>query len=227
VRGPGEALTVEQAILRRRSVRGFVRTELPEETLREIFALAQCAPSNCNIQPWMTHVLSGDSLRALARAMTEAADAGVPPDPDFIAERKFVGFYRERQFDAAMQLYGAMGIERQDRARRDQAYRRNLEFFGAPHAALVFMHRDFAHREAVDLGIYAQTLMLAMTARGLASCAQGALSLYPGLVRAHLKLDETHRLIFGISFGFEDRDVPANNARVGRAPLDQSVVFHR
>lgn len=221
------APTVEEAIAQRRSVRGFLPTELPEAKLRAIFALAQSAPSNCNIQPWMTHVVSGDSLRALARAMTEAADAGVPPDPDFLADRKFSGLYRERQFDAAMQLYGAMGIERQDRARRDQAYRRNLEFFGAPHAALVFMHRDFAHREAVDLGIYAQTLMLAMTARGVASCAQGALSLYPGLVRAHLKLDETHRLIFGISFGLEDRAIPANNARVGRAPLDESVVFHR
>jgi hypothetical protein len=57
--------------------------------------------------------------------------------------------------------------------RRDWAYRRNLEFFGAPHAVLVFMHGEFEEREAVDLGIYAQTLMLAMTARGIACCAQG------------------------------------------------------
>lgn len=220
-------LTVDEAIAQRRSVRGFLPQALDEETLRGIFALAQSAPSNCNVQPWMTHVLSGDSLRELGRQMVAAAEAGVAPDPDFTAERKFTGVYRERQIDAAMQLYGAMGIERSDRVRRDWAYRRNLAFFGAPHAAFVFMHRDFAEREAVDLGIYAQTLMLAMTARGVANCAQGALSLYPGIVRAHLGLDASHRLIFGVSFGYEDPNDPANAARVGRAPLAQSVVFHR
>ena len=69
--------------------------------------------------------------------------------------------------------------------------------------------------------------MIAMTARGLASCAQGALGLYPGIVRAHLGLDASHRLIYGLSFGYEDPSAAANRARVGRAPLDQSVVFHR
>ena len=75
--------------------------------------------------------------------------------------------------------------------------------------------------------MYAQTLMLALTARGIASCAQGALSLYPDIVRQHLGVPEDQKLLFGVSFGYEDPDVKANAARVGRASLDDAVHFHR
>jgi hypothetical protein len=40
------------------------------------------------------------------------------------------------------------------------------------------MPEPFNTREAADIGMYAQTLMLALTARGIASCAQGALGLF-------------------------------------------------
>ncbi|MEC7764310.1 MAG: nitroreductase [Pseudomonadota bacterium] len=219
-------MTVDEALRARRSVRGFTDQKVPDETIREIFDVAQLTPSNCNTQVWMPHVLSGQPLKSLGERMVSAAEQGIPPDPDFFAERKFTGLYRERQVDAAVQLYGAMGIDRYDRPRRDWAYRRNLEFFGAPHAVLIFIHSDFGAREVVDLGMYAQSLMLAMTARGISSCAQGALGLYCGIIRDELKLDETNRLIFGLSFGYEDETVDANATRVGRAALSDAVVFH-
>lgn len=223
----GKVMTLDEALTQRRSVRGFEAREVSDALIRDVFELAQAAPSNCNIQPWLCHVVSGDTLRAIAEKMVAASIAGIQPDPDFTSDRKFTGVYRDRQVDAAVQLYGAMGIERNDRPKREWAYRRNLEFFGAPHAVLVFMHSAFEEREAVDLGIYAQTLMLALTSRGLASCAQGALSLYPTIIREHLGLSADNRLIFGISFGYEDESVPANSARVGRSALGDAVVFHR
>ncbi len=223
----GPMMDFDSAVRARRSVRGFRPDPVPQPVLDEVFALAQWAPSNCNVQPWLPHLVSGASLAALGQKMVAASLAGQVPDPDFSADRRFDGVYRERQYDAARQLYGAMGVERNDRPGRDAAYRRNLEFFGAPHAVFLFMPRDFDIREAVDLGIYSQTLMLAMTTRGIGSCAQGALSLYPGIIRDHLGLDESHRLLLGISFGYEDPTVPANAARVGRAPLSEALVDHR
>ena len=220
-------MSLEDAIRTRRSVRGYLPREVPQAEIEAIFSLAQAAPSNCNIQPWLSHVVSAEALRALGARMVAAAVEGVPPNPDSKADRKFTGVWRERQVDAAVQLYGAMGIDRHDRARRDWAYRRNLEFFGAPHAVFIFTPAEFGEREAVDLGIYAQTLMLAMTARGIGSCAQGALGLYPDLIRDHLGIGPDHKLIFGISFGYEDPSVDANRARVGRADLPASVTFHR
>ena len=109
-----------------------------------------------------------------------------PIKPDWPADTKFVGVYRERQVDAAQRLYGAMGVERRDLVARKLAYVRNHAFFDAPHVVFVFMPEPFDTREATDIGMYAQTLMLALAARGIASCAQGALGLFPDIVREQL-----------------------------------------
>jgi nitroreductase len=221
------AMSVDAAIRGRRSVRGFLSDEVPEALMREIFELAQRAPSNCNVQPWTPHVVSGEVLRRLRDALVAAGMQDTVPKPDWPADGKFVGVYRERQVDAAARLYGAMGVERRDLVARRKAYVRNQAFFGAPHAVFIFLPHPFDTREATDIGMYAQTLMLAMTARGVASCAQGALSLYPDIVRQHLGLGADQRLLFGISFGYEDPEEKANAARVDRARIDDVVRFHR
>lgn len=209
----------------RRSVRGFQPQPVPAPVLDEIFALAGTAPSNCNIQPWMVHVLEGARLRALGAAMVAAAVSG-PPRPDVPMDTGYRGTFRNRQIGAAVALYGALGIARDDQAGRQAAFLRNLDAFGAPQAAFVFLPEGFGLREASDLGGYAQTLMLAMASRGVASCAQGALSLYPDLVREHLGLAEGPQLIMGIAFGYEDPDHPANAARTDRAGVDEIVTRH-
>ena len=221
------AMNVDDAIRHRRSVRGFLSDEVPEATLREVFELAQWSPSNCNVQPWTPHVVSGDALKRLRGALVAAGMRDEPIKPDWPADGKFTGIYRERQVDAAQNLYGAMGVERRDVVGRKMAYIRNHAFFDAPHAVLIFMPEPFDAREAADIGMYAQTLMLALVARGIASCAQGALGLFPEIVREHLGIPANCKLLFGISFGYEDRSIKANAARVGRAHIDDVVRFHR
>jgi nitroreductase len=209
----------------RRSVRGYLSRPVPGAVQDEMFGLASQAPSNCNIQPWATHVLSGARLRALGAEMMEAATTG-RPRPDVPMDTAYRGVFRDRQIGAAVALYAAIGVGRDDQAGRRAAFLRNLDAFGAPHAAFVFLPEGFGLREASDLGGYAQTLMLAMASRGVASCAQGALSLYPDLVRAHLGLEAGPQLIMGIAFGYEDPDHPANAARTDRAGLDELVTRH-
>ena len=46
-------------------------------------------------------------------------------------------------------------------------------------------------------------------------------------VREQLGIADTYKLLFGISFGYEDQDVKANAARVDRAGIDDVVRFHR
>lgn len=219
-------MSVAEAIRSRRSVRGFLADPVPDALIREAFDLAQWAPSNCNVQPWTPHVVSGEKLKKLRAALVEAGLRDEPIRADFDADRKFTGVYRERQVDAAQQLYGAMGVERRDLVGRRQAYIRNHACFDAPHAVFVFIDESFGAREATDTGMWAQTLMLALTAQGVASCAMGALSLFPDIVRAHLGAPESQKLLFGVSFGYEDVAVKANGARVGRAALDDAVRFH-
>ncbi len=219
-------LSTADAIRARRSVRGFLPRPVPPETLRAVFELAQWAPSNCNTQPWQVHVASGAACEQLRERISQAALDPAQAAPDFPYDSKYSGIYRERQVDAAVRLYGAMDIARDDKAGRAASFQRNYAFFGAPHVAFLFMPEPFGLREAADCGMYAQTLMLALAAHGLASCPQTALSYHAPLVRELLGVPSAHKLLFGISFGYEDPDVPANRCRTQRAPLEDSVRFH-
>jgi len=213
-------------IRKRRSVRGFLPRPVEPALLHEIFEVAQRSPSNCNVQPWQVHVVSGASCEGLRAELHAAASADEPVRPDFPPGGRYPGHYRDREWDAALQLYRAMGVERSDRAARREAFLRNYAFFGAPHALFLFLDAPFGLREAADCGMYAQTLMLEFTARGIGCCAQGALSMYPDIERRRLGVPETQRLLFGMSFGYEDPTAPANATRTGRLPLDEAVHFH-
>ena len=221
-----ETQSLADALRSRRSVRGFLDKPVPEETLRQIFELAQLAPSNCNIQPWKVFVASGEVRDELRRRMVEKVTAGVPMEPDFEPNAgKFSGVYRQRQVDCAVELYNNMGIARDDKSGRMRAQLRNFELFDAPHVVFIGMEREFGPTVALDVGMYIQSLMLAMTAYGVGSCAQGSMRYFPNDVREIFGEPASTAILVGISFGYEDPDVAANRTRVGRAPLADSVAF--
>ena len=208
----------------RRSVRGFKKDPVPRELMASIFTTSQQAPSNCNTQPWQVVVASGAKCDALRLAFTESFMNGVY-NLDFPYDGKYEGVYQERQYDAASQLYSAQSIDRSDKARRGEAFMRNFTFFEAPHVAFFFLPEPFGLREAADLGMYAQTVMLAMVANGLASCPQTALSMSSDMLREQLGLPDSMKVMFGLSFGFEDTCHDANKCKVGRAALSDVVQF--
>jgi|TARA_Y100000780_G_scaffold72553_1_gene65015 hypothetical protein len=221
-----ETQSLADALRSRRSVRGFLDKPVPEETLKAIFELAQLAPSNCNIQPWKVFVASGEVRDELRRRMVEKVTAGVPMEPDFEPNAgKFSGVYRQRQVDCAVELYNNMGIARDDKPGRMRAQLRNFELFDAPHVVFIGMEREFGPTVALDVGMYIQSLMLAMTAYGVGSCAQGSMRYFPNDVREIFGEPASTAILVGISFGYEDPDVAANRTRVGRAPLADSVAF--
>lgn len=209
----------------RRSVRAFLPVAVAPEQLEQVFRVAQSAPSNCNTQPWVVHVVSGKKLAKLGALLQEAVERE-EYSMDFPYSGKYAGKYRVRQHEAAALLYGAMGIARDDREARQQAFLRNFSFFGAPHVAFLFLPEEFSLREAADLGMYAQNLMLTMRAAGLGSCAQTALGFHANQVREFLGVPPAMKLLFGISFGYEDSAAPANTVQTGRALLSDVVVFH-
>ncbi|RRJ82974.1 nitroreductase [Aestuariirhabdus litorea] len=209
----------------RRTVRGFTERLIEPQLLRQLFDQARQSPSNCNTQPWHTYVVSGQRCRQLAEQLYAHVCSGHPPQPDFGFMASYEGVFRERQVACAQALYRNLGIAREDKAGRMQALLDNYRFFGAPHVAFIGMPRSYHTVNAVDIGIYAQTLMLLMTEQGIASCPQGALAYYPELVRRELGIDPEVGLLLGISFGYEDSEHPANKTRTDRAPLDENTRF--
>jgi nitroreductase len=210
----------------RRSVRGFLPNAAPAALLRTIFETAQLAPSNCNVQPWVVHVVSGLSAERMRAALHSAAVSGAAITPDIPLTGGYPGEYRNRQISAAKALFSATGVARDDSAARMLSYYRNFQFFDAPHAAFIFMPAWAGMREAADCGMFVQSLMLALTAHGLASCAQGSLSHHAAIVRDLLGVSGDLKLLFGLAFGYEDAAHPANATRTLRAPIDETTVFH-
>ncbi|MEQ3696035.1 MAG: nitroreductase [Pseudomonadales bacterium] len=217
-------MNFQDVVKNRRSVRGYLPKTIPQETLARVLELANLAPSNCNIQPWHVYVASGQSLQSLKAAYVQAAISS-QPNPDYPSPRPFPEPYRQRQIDCAVELYKEMGIDRGDKDARNAATLRNFEFFDAPHVLFIGMDARFGASVALDVGMYAQTLMLALTSEGLASCAQGALRQYPNVVRDFFGLEDNISILMGLSFGYEDTNVAANRTRIGREAITSSVVF--
>jgi nitroreductase len=220
-----QARIFDEIVKARRSMRAFLPRQVPAETLEQIFTVAQRAPSNCNTQPWLTHVASGASLRALREEMPRRFMAG-EFSLDFPYDGTYQGVYKERQYGSAQALYDAVGIAREDKERRQVQFMRNFTFFDAPHVAFLFLPEPFGLREAADLGMYAQNLMLALTAHGLGSCPQTALSFEADFIRETLGIEASNKLLFGLSFGYPDPDAAANNCVTDRAGLADAVIFH-
>lgn len=214
----------DEVVLGRRSVRGFTQQAVAVPILDEVFALAQRAPSNCNVQPWQVFVASGDRCRQLSQAMTARADVGDFGDPEDLMD-PFEGEHRRLQVACASEMYGHMGVERGDMPGRIRAARRNFELFDAPHVAIVCMRKSYGLGVALDVGMYVQTLMLALWSRGIGSCAQASLRQYPTLIRAQLNIPDDLRILCGVSFGYEDTTVPANRTRQRREPIANNVTI--
>ena len=145
---------------------------------------------------------------------------------DYPYEAKYNGEYRKRQLDVAILLYQALGVTCDDKPGKRRAFLRNLEFFEAPHVVFIFMPDWCGIREACDVAMYVQNLMLAMRGHGIASCPQAILSYDADSVRCELDIDPTMKLLFGISFGYEDPDLPENQIVPERAELPQLVQFN-
>lgn len=208
-------MSLFDAINQRRSIRGFMPTPIPEQTLNDIFSAAGKAPSNCNIQPWKVFLAKGAATSELREKMRAAAET-LTPTPDYASPRPFSPEYRTRQIDCAVALYEELGIGREDKEARAHAAMRNFEFFDAPYVLFIGMDAKFGASVALDVGMYAQNLMLAMTAHGIGCCAQGALRQYPQVVRDFFDIDDSINILMGLSFGYEDSSHPANRTRVGR-----------
>ena len=219
------ASVFNDVVAQRHSLRAFLPTPVAQDVIDEIFATALGAPSNCNTQPWLVHVVSGAQLAALREALPQRFMAG-ELSLDFPYDGKYEGVYQERQHASAQALYDALGIAREEKDRRQHAFMRNFTFFDAPHLALLFLPEPFGLREAADLGMFAQTIMLGLTAHGLGSCPQTALSFHADYLREALSIDASNKLVFGISFGHPDPEAAANTCRTDRASLGDVVTFH-
>ncbi|MBT8149469.1 MAG: nitroreductase [Pseudomonadales bacterium] len=220
-------MNVTEAIKERRTIRGYKTDPVPDALIREIFALAQQSPSNCNTQPWHVAVVSGETREKLEQALVGEIISGKAPQPAFQAfDLDLDEVYKQRQYACAADYYSTMGIARENKDARNALMLKNWQFFGAPHAAFISMPKSMGPINAIDVGIYLQSLMLLMVERGLASCPQGALAFFPDPVFELAHIPQDNGLLCGLSFGYPDDNAQINQVKMPRADVEQSVQFY-
>lgn len=211
---------LEDTIVSRHSTRLFLRDEpVPHELIKEALELAIRAPSNSNIQPWHVAFVSGGARDRLVEALLTQADIAtpsVPPLPEQFAHyRRALGSL----------VYGTMGVAQHDTEARRLAVLRNWEFFRAPLGGIVSMHRDLDYVDAVAVGMFLQTFVLALTARGLGTCVQVSIAGYPDILHQQLNIGDEYRILCGIAIGYPDTTFAANHLDVPRNPLADNITF--
>ena len=87
------------------------------------------------------------------------------------------------------------------------------------------MHRDLGPADSVGVGMFLQTLLLALTERGIGSCVQASIAHFPDVLRAQLDIPDELTVLCGVSIGYPDPSFPANNLSVPRNPIEKNVVF--
>ncbi|MGI8840233.1 MAG: nitroreductase [Caulobacteraceae bacterium] len=202
---------------RRISVRAFRPDPVEERVVREILEAAGRAPSGGNLQPWRVYALTGEPLarfKAMAAAspLEEAEYAVYPP--------KLWEPFRTRRYQCGEDLYGSIGIGREDRPARFAQLARNLDFFGAPVGLFFCLDRKLGPPQWADLGMYMQSVMLLAVERGLATCPQEFWARYPRLVAAFVGLPDDHMVFSGMALGWRDESAPINAWRTRRDPFD-------
>ena len=135
----------------------------------------------------------------------------------------YPGAHGARRRTCGYQLYEAAGIARDDREGRAAQSLRNFDLFGAPHVAIVSSEAALGPYGALDCGGFVTAFLLAAEARGVATIAQASVAAYPDAIRAHFDLPETRLILCAVSFGFADRDHPANSFRTERAKVDDML----
>src|SRR5690606_19547262 len=103
---------------------------------------------------------------------------------------------------------------------------RNYVFFGAPCVLLFTIDDDLGKGSWLDYGMFLQSIMVAATAHGLATCPQAALANYPDIVKRQLSIPASEVLVCGISLGYEDPDCIANQYRPTRMSAADFLTVH-
>lgn len=219
-------MPISDLLENRRSVRAYLDKPVAESEIKRVFSTAQKSASNCNTQPWHVSIVSGDARAALSAKLVEQVSSGVQPNPVFQPGDYGLGDeYKVRQVECAMALYNAVGVERSDKPARFKLMLKNWEFFGAPHVAIFSMPQGMKEVNAVDVGIYLQSVMLLMQDAGIACCPQGALAFYPDPIMEVAQIPEGNGILFGLSFGYADPDAQINTATTTRSSFDEFAVM--
>ncbi len=234
-----------QFLSSRRSTRDFLPTPIPPEILDQILADSLTAPSWSNTRPFKVAIARGeirDRISAeflsrwsvLSKIMRKGllnklriiySRYGLPTSNRRIA-KPYPTELKPRAERVGREMYETFGVQRGDREGRDQQWAKNYSFFGAPVELFIFVHKSLSIYAASDAGLMMQNIILSAHARGLGTCAQGAVGIWEDVVRKEFEISKDYRLLCGIAIGYPS-DSAINNFKANRIEVAELIAAPR
>jgi len=202
-----------EAIETRRSSRAFKPDPIPAHVLNKILQAASASPSYTNTQPWEVAVVSGKRRDELAEKLLGLARAKAPTSPGLPVPKGWPAGMDERSREHGARRLGTLGLARDDADGREKLRLMNFEFYGAPCALFLFMDGSLGEWSIFDMGLFAQTLILAAHSLGVESCLQASVTGYAPEIKKFLGVAEGKKLVIGISLGYPDDKAVLNTYR--------------
>ena len=223
----GAAPSYEDVVNSRRSIRGFKKDPVPKALLQEVLRTAMRAPSSYNSQPWNFYVLAGDVLDAVRKGNVERTLAGAPDSREFRKGPDYAGVHRARQIEVAKQLFGAMGIAREDKDKRTDWVLRGFRQFDAPASIVVTYDRELEGGDiaAFDCGAVTNAIVNAAWARGLGCVINSQGILQSPVLREHAGIPDDQMIQIAVAIGFPDDRFPANAVVSKRKSVEEAATF--
>jgi nitroreductase len=119
----------------------------------------------------------------------------------------------------------ATGIDLNDPEIVRKSKKANFNFYFAPHAVYLLQESSLTPWSLFDMGLFAQSLMLAAHAKGLGTVPQAFATDYAAQIKSFLSIPDTKRLVLGISIGYPDGESPANQLRTDRSGTEELVKW--
>ena len=220
---------VDDVIRTRKSVRSFLPTPIPHQTVLDMIEVAGRAPSGSNIQPWKVYVLEGAAKKRLSYAVKAVFNDPAARSlyrPEYIYYPKnWVEPFLSRRRKVGFDLYKLVGIARGEHQKMHEQHAKNFDFFGAPTVLFFSIPRMMEQGSWLDYGMFLQNILIAANARGIGSCPQAAFISYHKIVAEHLSFADDEQLVCCISLGYENTHAPENQLQTERIPVQEFVQF--
>lgn len=223
----------------RRSTRDFTDKPVADSVIDELLTDALTAPSWSNTRPFLVAVATGEKRDRIAAEFLRRWDSlsaartggfaaklrllvtrvGLPTSNRMIT-KPYRGVFKTRSQKVGRELYSMLGVERGDAKGRDAQWRKNYNFFGAPVELFIFTHKSIGKYAASDASLFMQNLMLGAHARGLGTCAQGAVAIWEDAVKAEFDVPEGYKLLYGVALGHPSK-AKVNTFQAERLPVEE------
>ena len=217
----------QDVVMGRRSIRGYQDKPVPQALIKDVLEMAMRAPTSLNTQPWNFFVVTGAPLDRIRKGNVERNLAGVPDSREFRAGPGYQDAHRQRQIEIAIQLFQAMGIERDDKEKRQDWVLRGFRQFDAPVSIVVTYDKSIHGSDIApfDCGAVVNALVNAAWSKGLGCVINSQGIMQSPVVREHAGIPDDQVIMICVAMGWPDNSFPANAVVSRRKPVEEGAVF--